>query len=451
MKIKNKLSLLYTALTAAILLAFAGLIYYSAYQKREAEFYKSLKKEAITKANLFLNAKVEAKTLQTIYLSNREILNEVEAAIYDTSFALLYHDAVNIDVVKETKQMLREVMLKKEIYFYQNKWQVVGVEYKYTGKNYIVTASAYDQHGYDELQNLFKTISTVFFCSIVLIYFVGRFFSKKVLSPISNMVHKVKDITATNLDLRIPVKGKDELAELASTFNGMLDGLEKSFDSQKEFVSNISHELRTPLSAIITELQLASEKDRAIAEYKSVIQNALNDSKKLVKLSNSLLDLAKASYDVRAITFKNMRLDEILIDAQNQVIKWDSSVIISISFENEIDEIIVHGNEYLLKTGFINLMENACKFSKDKHCIVTISESKNKAILKFTDKGVGITPEDLKHIFMPFFRGENKTVAEGNGIGLSLTKKIIELHKGTISVVSSQNNGTTFVIELPKT
>ena len=449
MKIKNKLSLLFSLLTAAILLVFAALVYFSALRNREVEFYKSLKKEALTKANLFFNAKVSAHTLQTIYLNNREILNEVETAIYDTSFVLLYHDAINIDFVKENRRMIDEIQLRKQIEFYQKDWQVIGLEYKFEGRNYIVVAAAYDHYGYRKLNNLGKTILIVFICSIIFIYAAGRFFSQKALAPIVKMNDKAKNISATNLDLRIDSKGKDELAELADTFNKMLDRLEQSFEAQKDFVSNISHELRTPLSTIITELQLSRNKERSIEEYKKVIDDCLNDAQRLARLSNSLLDFAKASYDTSTITFKEVRLDEILLDAQHDVSKSNSDFKVSVSYENESDEeLLIHGNEYLLKTAFINLIENACKFSNDRHCRITLAFKNNRAILKFIDEGIGIEKMDIEQIFTPFYRGENKEFSKGNGIGLSLTTKIIQLHGGTITVSSVPKVGSVFTLEL---
>lgn len=452
MKIRNKLSLLFTALTATILLVFAALIYYSAYKSRETEFYKSLKKEAITKANLFFTAKVDATTLQTIYRNNRETLNEVEAAIYDPSFNLLYHDAVDIDFVKETQQMIHEVQSQKEIRFYQEQWQVIGLLFHHQQKNYIIIVAAYDQYGYSKLQNLRKTILIVFICSILLIYVAGRFFSRKALLPVSDMVNKVKEITATNLDLRINTNnGRDELSQLANTFNAMLDRLEKSFEGQKQFVSTISHELRTPLAAMIAELELSANKERSVDDYKLVIQNALHDARKLAKLSSSLLDFAKASYDPSEISFREIRLDEVLLDAKQEVQKQHAGYHIDIHFEKEFEddkEVSVNGNEYLLKVAFANLMENACKFSEDHKSRVSIDFNADAVTLIFSDKGIGIPEEDLPHIFTPFYRGTNKKHAEGNGIGLSLAQKIIRLHNGSIRVVSSATEGTRFTIEL---
>jgi len=452
MKVRTRLTILFTVITATILLAFASVIYFSAKKNREKEFYSILKKEAITKANLFFNAKVDTKTLQDIYRNNREILNEVEVAIYDTDFNLLYHDAVDIDYVKETPEMINKIFQKGEIQFYQQDWQVVGLRYEYKNKNYIITATAIDQFGYNKLNSLLKNSIIVFIISIIFIYIAGLYFSKKAFDPVKDMIEKAKVISATNLDLRLNNNGKkDELSELANTFNEMLNRLENSFDAQKHFVSNISHELRTPLAAIITELELSTDKEKSVAEYKSTIQNALGDAKKLVRLLNSLLDLAKASYDPSEIAFKPIRIDEILLDARQQVQQANSDYKIDIVFEQEFEnenQISINGNEYLLKVAFANLFENGCKFSKDKQSSVSISFERDKIQLRFTDKGIGISENDLKHIFTPFYRGENKIYAEGNGIGLALTQNIILLHKGTISVSSKQNEGTTFYVEL---
>jgi two-component system sensor histidine kinase ArlS len=453
MKIRTKLSVLFTVLTAAILLVFAALVYYSAYQNRENEFFKRLHQETITKANLFFAAKVDAGILHTIYKNNMETTNEVQVAIFDTNFQLLYHDAADIDAVKETKQMMQTIQKRKYIRFYQGKWQAVGLLFTYDAKKYIITASAYDTYGYSKLKYLRETIGLVFFCSIILIYAAGRFFSERALKPVTKIVSKVKNITASNLDLRLEhAEGKDELAELAATFNEVLDRIEKSFDAQKQFVSNISHEVRTPLAVLTAELELSTYKDRSIDEYKKVIRNTLIDARKLSKLSDSLLDFAKASYDPSEISFKEVRIDEILLDARQKIQKENPNYLIDIHYENEFEtdhEMSVIGNEYLLNVAFANLLENGGKFSKKPETIVTIRFKEEKVFLLFSDNGIGISEEDLKLIFTPFFRGKNKKFADGNGVGLSLTQRIIALHKGSVSVSSELDQGTTFTIALP--
>lgn len=453
MKTRTRLAILFTLITATILFAFAAIIYYSTQESREREFYTLLKKEAITKANLFFNAKVNPQTLQDIYRNNRQILNEVEVAIYDNQFTLLYHDAVDIDFVKETKSMIDEIYENGEIQFYQEGWQVIGLRYEFEDNQYIITATSYDQYGYNKLNSLLQTIIFVFVISIVFIYIAGVFFSKKAFKPVSQMTEKAQNITATNLDLRLPSNdNKDELSELAQTFNAMLDRLEQSFDAQKHFVSNISHELRTPLAAIITELELSIHKERNVEAYKTAIQNSLQDAKKIVRLSNSLLDMAKASYDPSEISFKSVRIDEVLLDARQQVQRGNSNYKIDIHFENDFEsdqQISVKANAYLLKVAFVNLFENGCKFSDDHHSKVSIAFKNNSIQLQFSDRGIGISAIDLKNIFKPFYRGDNNKFADGNGIGLPLTQKIILLHKGTISATSNQNEGTNFFVSFP--
>jgi signal transduction histidine kinase len=450
MKIRTKLTLLFTSIITTILLGFAAIIYLSAKEDREQEFYTRLKQEAVTKTKLFLNAKVSNTTLQEIYKSNREILNEVEVAIYDSSFNLLYHDAEDIDLVKETPDMINKIHHNKELRLYKDKWQIIGINYHFAHKSYIVVATAIDTHGYKKLQTLLETIVLVFIFSLVVIYVAARYFSSRAFEPIRRMTEQAKLISATNLDLRLnDNENKDELSELAKTFNEMLIRLENSFDAQKHFVSNISHEIRTPLAAIITELEISLGKDRSNQDYKITIQDALKDAKKLVRLSNSLLDFAKASYDPAEIAFKTIRIDEVLLDAMQQVQKANPNYHVDIHFDTDFEEdaeISLKGNEYLLKTAFINLFENGCKFSDNHQCIANITLQHSTIIISFSDIGIGITAEDIQNIFTPFYRGDNKTFAEGNGIGLPLTQKIIDLHNGTISVSSVVNQGTTFKV-----
>lgn len=450
MKIRLKLTLLFTLLFSAILLTFALVVYFSYSENREDKFFKRLKQGAITQANLLLDAAVPANVLQLIY---HNAVNEEEVAIFDTSFNLLYHDGPDIDKVKETPQMMQNILHRKEIRFHINGNQAVGFLYKHKGKTYIVTAAAEDIGGIRKLRTLQATLVSGFFLSIILTLAAGSFFSKKALNPVSAMVDKVEDITATNLHLRVPEgNGKDEIAELAITFNRMLNRLENSFEAQKQFVSNISHELRTPLATIIAELELSANKPRTEAEYREAIALALSDARKLARLSNDLLDFAKATYDETEITFKPLRLDEVLWDARTQVLKSSPAYQVSMLFEGEIEDdrlLTLSGNEYLLKVAFANLMENGCKFSADHHCTVTIHFNQQYCQVQVADKGAGIPVEDLPHIFTPFYRGANKKYADGNGIGLSLTQRIITLHKGGIEVQSAPARGTDFQVKLP--
>ena len=452
MKIRLRLTILFTFLAATILFLFAFIIYNSAKKDREKEFFIVLKKEAITKANLFLKGKVNAEVLHNIYSNNRETLNEVEVAIYNNHQQLVYHDAVEIDFVKETDELLKKIERKKYLSFYQDKWQVIGLRYYYNNNTYVITAAALDEYGYNKLNNLLKNIIIIYFLSLLLIIIAAFFFTNKAINPIKKITNRAKEISASNLDLRIEIESKgDELAELSTTINQMLGRLESSFDAQKNFVSNIAHELRTPLATIITELEYSLNKSRTKDEYQKIIRDALNDTKQIVRLSNSLLDLAKASYDPSEINFKLIRIDELLMEAISFVQNSNNRYKIELNYiqfpENE-NEMIITGNEYLLKVAFINLIENACKYSPNNICYLKINFNHKEIELDFINSGNKISQKDLKSLFYPFYRGENKTNILGHGIGLYLVKKIVDLHNAKIDVVSNDN--TIFTIILSK-
>ncbi len=454
MKIRARLTILFTFLTAAILFIFAIVIYQSAKNDRENEFFELLKKEAETKTNLFLKAKVPAEVLHNIYQNNRQTINEVEVAIYDENDQLLYHDAADSHFVKETTELFNEIKGKGIVVFYQDKWQVIGMRYRIEGKTYLITAAALDEYGYSKLNNLLKSSILIYTLSLLLIVLAAFFYTNKAINPIKVITNRAKQISASNLDLRIEQKSKgDEMAELTITINQMLQRLEDSFESQKSFVSNIAHELRTPLAAIITELEMAMDKPRTNEEYQQLIQSALNDTKRLVRLSNSLLDMAKASYDPSEINFKPVRIDEILLDSAAQVQKGNETYKVDLNFvriPEEEDDIAVTGNEYLLKVSCINLMENACKYSTNSHCTVQVDFNEKQIEISFSNIGDGINQEDMGLIFKPFYRIDKHKNIQGQGIGLPLTKKIVDLHHGCIEVHSEENMSTIFKIILNK-
>lgn len=439
MKIRTRLTLLFTLITAMLLGIYSFSIYYSSKEAREKSFYGELRNEAIAKADLFFQSSLPEQEMHQLYKNNNRTLNEVQVAIYDTHNRLVYHDDAKVDYVKENPEMLSQIFRKNTITFFLDDLQVIGMVYRYQGKSYAVTAAAYDQYGYEYLTHLL-TISIISFISIlILIYLAGIFLSKKTLSPLSGMVNQIKKITAGKLQLRLKTtQEKDELNELAQSFNGMLERLENSFDAQKYFVSNISHELRTPLSAIITELELASQKDQTKEEYQQTIQYALEDARNMVKLSNSLMDLAKASYDPNEISFSEVRLDEVLLESYSRIIKENSQYKVSLNIEDTVEEhqLIIQGNEYLLQVAFNNLIDNACKYSPEHTCFINVMTNNKKLYIRFVNTGIIIAPEDLKHIFEPFYRSETSRKEKGHGIGLFLTEKIINLHEAHISVTS---------------
>ena len=453
MKIRTTLTLQYAGLTAAVFFVFVMAVYYVSEHSRSNAFFRNLQSEAITKAHLFLKNQVDAKTMQSIYLNNQKFINEVEVAVYTTDFKILYHDALQNDIVKETPEMIKRILQRKNINFYVDEYQAIGLVYPFEGKDYVVTAAAYDGYGYANRDALRNMLILLFIGGLSVLVVVGYILSRSTLKPIRNIVKEAEKITASHIDKRLPVKNEqDELGELSTTFNALLERLEKSFNSQKMFVSNASHELRTPMAALTAELDLALLKERSSEQYQMAIGNALQDSHRIVNLIDGLLNLAKADYQSEQITMDEVRLDELLLDARELVLKAHPDYHIELVFEQEAEEdnvLTVIGNSYLLTTAFVNLVENNCKYSSNRTSSVLIAYWEQWAIIRLSDTGVGMSDTDKENLFTLFYRGENKNIAPGNGIGMALTQKIIHLHKGELTVSSHKDEGTTFVVKLP--
>jgi signal transduction histidine kinase len=269
----------------------------------------------------------------------------------------------------------------------------------------------------------------------------------------SDVVKQVDKITITSLNVRVNEgNGTEEIAQLAITFNRMLERLESAFEMQRSFVSNASHELRTPLTSITGQIEVSLMKSRTREEYEAILESVLEDIKALNSLSNGLLDLAKASSDISAIAIHPLRIDEILWETREELIVRKNDYKISIQFSEPIEdekELTVFGNDHLLKTAIVNLMDNACKFSSDKSVEIFLSVENMHFVAEFTDRGIGIDTDDMERIFQPFFRAPNAKNISGNGLGLSLTDKIIHLHHGTISIESQLNKGTIVTVRIP--
>lgn len=454
MKIRTKLTWQNTGVTAAVFLFCMCLIYLLSEQARSRTFFHDLKSEALTKAHLYLQNQVDAQTMQSIYLNNRKFINEVEVAVYTTDFRMLYHDAIQSDIIKEDRNMINDILRRKEIESYIGRYQGIGMLYSFGGKDYIVTAAAYDGYGYNNLYELQQTLLILFVVGLTLLFLAGYFLARASLKPIRDIVKEAESITAQHIHKRLPVKNeKDELGELSTTFNALLERLEISFNSQKMFVSNVSHEMRTPLAALMAELDLALQKERTGEQYRQAMQNVLQDARRMNKLIDGLLNLAKADYQKEQIKMQEIRLDELLLDVREFILRAHPEYHIDLLFEQEEADddrlITVMGNLYLLNIAFSNLIENNCKYSDNKSSFIQISYWDKHTVIRLSDSGIGMSDTDKAHLFTLFYRGTQENVTEGHGIGMALSQKIIHLHQGTISVHSEEGKGTTFVVELP--
>ncbi len=452
MKIRTRLTLQNTFVVAAVFLLCMVMIYVISDYNRSYRFYRELRNEAVTRVNLFLMEKIDMEAVEAAYSPDRKFPGNIVLNVYDTDLRRLYHNRAEAE--EAGGDVLASVPGKKYVEFKLGKQQGIGILHHFKNRDYVVTATAYDADGMANLSRLLETLVILFIIGLTLLFLVCYYLAYHSLRPIREIVREVENITEQHIHKRLPVASAgDELGELATAFNDLLGRMETSFDSQKMFVSNVSHEMRTPLAAIIAGLDISLQKERTAEEYKSTINDALLDARRMNKLIDGLLNLAKASYHKEEIKKQRIRLDEMLLDARANILRAHPDYQIEIVFEEDSDDddrlVTVEGNLYLLTIAFSNLIENNCKYSADNSSFIQISYWDKLAIVRLSDSGIGMSEKDKENMFTLFYRGERDKVVEGHGIGMALSQRIIHLHEGNITVYSEEGRGTTFVIELP--
>ncbi|GAB3991796.1 HAMP domain-containing sensor histidine kinase [Spirosoma daeguense] len=447
MNIRTRLTLLFMLLVASILLLFTISVYYLYNQFRQQEFQQRLEEKAFTMVRLREDVgEVPQADLPAI-------VNE-QVTIYNSKGVIIFNQGEENPRFLASTDFLKKAALGQTQYIQRDSIEAVGVQHiNQHGEPLLIVASGSDRYGFSKLERLREILFFGWVLSLGIVGIAGYLFATDALRPVSELIAQVNSISATNIHERVYVgRQRDELADMARTFNDLLSRLEEAFILQKSFVSHASHELRTPLTVMMGHIEVTRLQSRSKEEYETTLDGLLDEVKSMIRLVNGLLELARASADTATNNYKPVRIDELLWQAQSLILNKNPDYQISIDFENlpdQEEELVINGEGSLLQTAFQNLMENGCKYSPEKRLLVGISFERGQIQLTFSDHGYGISKSDLGHIFEPFYRSETTMTIEGHGIGLALTKRIIELHRGQIKVDSVVGQGTTFRITLP--
>jgi two-component system sensor histidine kinase ArlS len=455
MPVRLRITLLFTALVFLILSLVCLSVYYFSYTARTNNIKNRLTNRAITTARLLSQAEIFDRNLiqridssTTLSLKNKV----VEAYDYQNDRIYRYSDIPG-DTLSISETILDEARINKSYFFIEDEKEAIAYHYTDYRSRIVIIVAAEDVDGIKTLKQLTRILFFSFLGAILITFVGGYFFSKRLLLPIKQIADNVSEISAQNLTSRIqtgPVK--DEWYLLSATMNELLNRLQESFELQKRFIANASHELSTPLTSISSQLEIALQRDRDAKEYRNIIQSAYQDVRQMNRLTQTLLEFAKASGNAGGLEIERVRMDEIVLQMPAEMSKIKSSYIVAVDFQNLPDDeehLVVFGNEALLFLAIKNIVTNACKYSQDHKASMKLSYSENKIIVTILDKGKGIPGEELQYIFQPFYRVNENSSEEGFGLGLSLSERIIKLHKGNITVNSQLNKGSSFTITLP--
>lgn len=283
-------------------------------------------------------------------------------------------------------------------------------------------------------------------------WFGGLFMSKKALRPVDTMIKELQKIETEHLGKRLAIHPtKDEIGKLSEGINEMLSRLENSFNQVRQFTTDASHELRTPIAIMKAGIEVALSRERDICNYQQVLANTLDDLGRLSKIIENLFILAKADTGRCEIHMERMNLCPVITDVAEQLRLITETKNISISTE-KMEDVFIQGDELLIRMMLLNLVDNAVKYTPQNGTIsLFMSKDSENVKIIIKDNGIGISQEDISHIFDRFYRASKVRTSnyDGGGLGLSICQWIVKSHHGTITVESELNKGSIFTVTLP--
>lgn len=302
------------------------------------------------------------------------------------------------------------------------------------------------------VSNIYTTSIIAFIVIILLGAFTTYFIVDRALKPVVRLNENIKDINENNLTYNLEVKGaNDEIKDLTISFNRMLAKLDNAFTSQKRFNSSIAHELKTPLAVVKTNIDvLNSSSSEDIQEYKETLGVVEKSILKMNSMIETLLDMVRQE---NAPLNERVNVGNVLEDVVEDLSVIADEKQVDLTAEIHIEESEILGNEILIYRAFYNIVENAVKYNKVSGKVkIWCGEEGDNIKVIISDTGKGIPLEKVDKIFEPFYRGEgvNLNSQNGVGLGLALTKSAILMHGGTIDVTSTIEEGSEFIINLPR-
>lgn len=281
---------------------------------------------------------------------------------------------------------------------------------------------------------------------LILSYFVGRL----LLKPIAHLQEAMDEVANGNLEVKMPEENRiDEIENINHSFNIMVRELGSTQEMQKDFISNVSHEFKTPLSAIEGYAMLLQDKSLSESEREEYTEEIISTTRTMTELVTNILLLSRVENQAIAYEKEEYQLDEqirevvVMLEPQ-----WSAK---EIEFDAELDEIKITENRALLMNVWRNLIENAVKFTPvGSKITITLTTEGENAIFTVTDEGEGVNESEKSLIFNKFYQSDTSRKQQGNGLGLPLVKKILEITGGSISVENIDGAGCRFTVKLPR-
>jgi heavy metal sensor kinase len=343
----------------------------------------------------------------------------------------------------------------KEPVFATEEWmnkRLVVVPFQAGGVNYVIAELEPLDKLEGEIGHMRRIILFGLPAALILTAAGGFLLARKSLSPVVTISEQADHISAKNLNERLKITNPDdELGRLAGVFNALLSRLDTSFRVMREFMADASHELRTPLTIIQGEAEVSLSNDGTAGEYRQSLGVIRDQAKRSARIVSDMLALARADAGEQNWRMEELYLND-LVEESGQAAQ-SLAALKGIRFTCEAGEdVMFKGNEELLRRMIVNLIDNAIRYTPAGGSVsVALTCEQSCARLEVSDTGIGIPPESVERVFDRFYRVEDSRTraSGGSGLGLSIVKLAAESHRGSVSLVSEPNRGSTFTVSLP--
>jgi two-component system sensor histidine kinase ArlS len=437
MKIGSKIAFFYTLISVLTTVIIIAVFYIFSTQYINKLYASYLREKAyLTAQKHWEKDEVDEQSYQIIQRKYDELLPEAHEILLNMDSLSEVRDTLNKYLTQHQQTLL--LAGKDSIPFSFKYKDQLGAALYYPDNegNFIVLVMSRNAYGTEIKEHLLLLSIFLVLASSILIFFIGKIYSGRILVPLQHILKELKRIRANSLNRRLKTTGNnDELEEMIKTLNSMLDRLDSAFKAEKSFVSHASHELNNPITAIQGECEISLLKERSTGEYIEALQRISSESKRISNLIRHLLFLSRQDEELIKSNMEAMSLPDML----NDLIKMNERI--RFHHQETGKASTVKANPYLLKIALKNIIDNACKYS-EKEVDITLSQKDQYLVLEIKDQGIGIPPEEIEHIFQSFYRGSNTRDYAGQGIGLSLTLKIISAYHGKLDISSEIEKGT---------
>ncbi len=317
-----------------------------------------------------------------------------------------------------------------------------------TVAGFLLGGFLYQNEMIEGLQPSFPLVSLLF-TVLVLALCMITYITVSILKPLNRLIDALKGVSRGEFSLRLTEdRGSDMIRDINRSFNSMQEELSSIETLRNDFVANVSHEFKTPLAGIEGYASLLLNEDLSREEQQSYARRIMESTRQLSKLTGNILALSRLNTspvsEKKTLFSLDEQLREAILTLEQQ---WTGK---GIEIDMELPEISIRGYENLLFQVWTNLYSNAIKFSPDGGRVETRLEHTAKGVfVSVRDSGIGMTAQQQKHIFEKFYQADTAHKSEGNGLGLALVHRIVEIHGGAVEVSSTEGEGSCFTVFLP--